>query len=134
LARQEENDDETQRRHGKGGRRRDVGMDPWGWDHLRPSLELRLAMPVGPLLCVIDGPTRGGPWASDAARAQLRRAAAAAGVRRRFVPHQLRHAHAVELAHEGVPLNVIRLQLGHYVGDRRSPRPFGPHIMLDPCG
>jgi integrase len=63
-------------RHGKGGRRREVGMDPWGWDHLRPWLELRMAMPLGPLLCVIDGPTRGRPWASDAARAQLRRVAA----------------------------------------------------------
>jgi integrase len=61
-------------RHGKGGRRREVGMDPWGWDHLRPWLELRIAMPVGPLLCVIDGPTRGRRWASDSARAQLRRA------------------------------------------------------------
>jgi integrase-like protein len=34
-------------------------------------------------------------------------------VRRRFAPHQLRHAHAIELAHEGVPLNVIQRQLGH---------------------
>jgi integrase/recombinase XerD len=34
-------------------------------------------------------------------------------VRRRFAPHQLRHAHAVELAREGVPLNVIQRQLGH---------------------
>jgi integrase len=60
-------------RHGKGGRRREVGMDPWGWDQLRPWLELRTAMPVGPLLCVIDGPTHGRRWASDAARAQRRR-------------------------------------------------------------
>jgi integrase len=30
-----------------------------------------------------------------------------------FAPHQLRHAHAVELAREGVPLNVIQRQLGH---------------------
>ena len=100
-------------RHGKGGRRREVGMDPWGWDHLRPWLELRLALPVGPLLCVIDGPTRGRPWAADAARAQLGRVAAKACVRRRFAPHQLRHAHAVELAHEGVPLNVIQRQFEH---------------------
>jgi integrase len=50
-------------RHGKGGRRREVGMDPWGWEQLRPWLELRVAMPVGPLLCVIEGPTRGRPWA-----------------------------------------------------------------------
>ncbi|HZC83254.1 MAG TPA: tyrosine-type recombinase/integrase, partial [Rubrobacter sp.] len=39
--------------------------------------------------------------------------AAQAGVRRRFAPHQLRHAHAVEMAREGVPLNVIQRQLGH---------------------
>ena len=74
---------------------------------------LRIALPVGPPLCVIDGPTRGRPRASDSARAQLRRVAAKAGVRRRFAPHQLGHAHAVELAHEGVPLNAIQRQLGH---------------------
>jgi site-specific recombinase XerD len=28
-------------------------------------------------------------------------------------PHQLRHAHAVELEREGVPLNVSQRQLGH---------------------
>ncbi len=33
--------------------------------------------------------------------------AVTAGKRRRFAPHQLRHAHAVEMAREGVPLNVI---------------------------
>jgi len=39
--------------------------------------------------------------------------AARAGVRRRFAPHQLRHAHALELLREGVPRNVIQRQLGH---------------------
>jgi site-specific recombinase XerD len=34
-------------------------------------------------------------------------------VRRRCSPHQLRHAHALELLREGVPLNVIQRQLGH---------------------
>jgi len=34
-------------------------------------------------------------------------------IKRRFAPHQLRHAHADELAREGVPLNVIQRQLGH---------------------
>jgi site-specific recombinase XerD len=70
-------------------------------------------MPVGPLFCVIKGRTRGRAWAPSAARAALRRFAARAGVRRRFVPHQLRHAHAAELLREGVPLNVIQRQLGH---------------------
>jgi site-specific recombinase XerD len=100
-------------RRGKGGRRREVGMDPWGWNELDPWLKQRVQLPVGPLLCVIDGPTRGRPWSSAAARADLRRTAAAAGVRRRFAPHQLRHAHAVEMAREGVPLIVIQRQLGH---------------------
>jgi integrase len=100
-------------RRGKGGRRREVGMDRWGWDELQPWLELRLQLPVGPLLCVINGPTRGRHWSSAAARADLRRTAVQAGVRRRFAPHQLRHAHAVELAREGVPLIVIQRQLGH---------------------
>jgi hypothetical protein len=44
---------------------------------------------VGALLCMIDGPTHGRPWASDAARAQLRRVASKAGVRRRFAPPTL---------------------------------------------
>ncbi len=46
-------------------------------------------------------------------RGEFRRLAARAGIRRRFAPHQLRHAHAVELAREGVPLNIIQRQLGH---------------------
>jgi len=100
-------------RNGKGGKRREVGMDRWGWEQLRPWLVARAELPVGPLFCVVEGPTRGRRWSSDAARAQLRRLAAQAGVRRRFAPHQLRHAHAVELAHEGVALNVIQRRLGH---------------------
>ena len=91
-------------RNGKGGRRREVGMDEWGWEQLRPWLTARAALPVGPLFCVIDGPTRGRTWAAAAVRSEFRRLAARAGVRRRFAPHQLRHAHALELAREGVPL------------------------------
>ena len=85
-------------RRGKGGRRREVGMDEWGWAQLRPWLERRLELPVGPLFCIINGPTAGGPWLPTSVRAQLRRLALRAGVRRRFAPHQLRHAHAVEMA------------------------------------
>jgi site-specific recombinase XerD len=100
-------------RRGKGGRRRTVGMDEWGWEHLRPWLELRRELPVGALFCVINNPMTGRPWSCTAARTRLRELAAQAGVRRRFAPHQLRHAHAVEMAREGVPLNVIQRQLGH---------------------
>jgi site-specific recombinase XerD len=97
-------------RHGKGGKRREVGMDRWAWQQLNPWLELRPSLPVGALLCVIHGPTAG---RASAARRQLKHAAATAGVRRRFAPHQLRHAHAIEMAHEGIPLVVIQRQLGH---------------------
>jgi site-specific recombinase XerD len=100
-------------RRGKGGRRREVGMDAWGWQELQPWLDERRELPIGPLLCVINGATCGRHWSPAAARADLRRTAAAAGVRRRFAPHQLRHAHAVEMAREGVPLVVIQRQLGH---------------------
>jgi site-specific recombinase XerD len=48
-----------------------------------------------------------------AVRSGLRRLAVQAGVRRRFAPHQLRHAHAIELAREGVPLKIIQRPLGH---------------------
>jgi integrase len=98
---------------GQGGKRRDVGMDSWGFEQLRPWLARRVEMPVGTLFCVIDGQTRGRPWTPAAARNQLCRIAAKAGARRRFAPHQLRHAHAVEMARERVPLNVIQRQLGH---------------------
>jgi integrase len=46
-------------RRGKGGRRREVGMDAWGWEELQPWLELRLEIPIGPLFCVINGPRAG---------------------------------------------------------------------------
>jgi site-specific recombinase XerD len=100
-------------RHGKGGKRRQVGMDEWGWEHLRPWIESRIELPVGPLFCVISGETQGRPWSATQVRSQLRRLSVRAGVRRRFAPHQLRHAHAVEMAREGVPLNIIQRQLGH---------------------
>jgi site-specific recombinase XerD len=100
-------------RHGKGDKRREAGMDDWGFEHLLAWLEQRVQLPIGPLFCVIDGSTRGRAWSSTAVRAELRRLAVEAGVRRRFAPHQLRHAHAVELAREGVAVNLIQRQLGH---------------------
>jgi integrase/recombinase XerD len=79
-------------------------------DYRRAAL---VGLSVGALFCVLDGRTRGRQWSTAAARAELRRTAAAAGVRRRFAPHQLRHAHAVEMAREGVPLVVMQRQLSH---------------------
>ena len=66
-------------RNGKGGRRREVGMDEWGWEQLRPWLNARAELPGGPLFCIIDGPTRGRAWSGAAVRTEFRRLAARAG-------------------------------------------------------
>jgi hypothetical protein len=66
-----------------------------GWERLSPWLDARVELPIGPLFCIIDGPTRGHAWSSAGVRVELRRRAMQANVRRRFARHQLRHAHAV---------------------------------------
>jgi site-specific recombinase XerC len=87
-------------------------MDQFGFEQLAAWLTLRVSLPPGPLFCVIDGPTRGRRWRpppleQNCVRSPPRRAAG------RFAPNQLRHAHAVELAREGVAVNIIQRQLGH---------------------
>jgi site-specific recombinase XerD len=100
-------------RHGKGDKRREVGMDRWAWCYPEPWLTVREGLPVGRLFCVVRGPTRGRPCTPAGIRKQLHDAAVAAGVRGRFAPHQLRHAHALEMSREGISLIVIQRQLGH---------------------
>jgi site-specific recombinase XerC len=40
-------------RHGKGDKRREVGMDGWAWSHLESWLQLRNSFPPGHLFCVV---------------------------------------------------------------------------------
>src|SRR4051812_40445445 len=58
-------------RNGKGGRRREIGMDAWGWEQLRPWLDARVGLPGGPLFCVIDRPPPGRPWSRANARVEF---------------------------------------------------------------
>jgi integrase len=107
-------------RHGKGGRRREVGMDPWGFEHLRPWLGLRLRLPVGQLLCVIDGPTRGRSWASDtptpsrsgggatSGAVRVVSAPSRSGVARRPRPRRSPAPHQVRRARRGARLEIAR--------------------------
>jgi site-specific recombinase XerD len=74
-------------RHGRNDRRREVGMDAWAWSAIEPWLGDRVQLPVGPLFCVIDGPTRGRTWSASAVRIELHHLALKAGVRRRVAPH-----------------------------------------------
>jgi site-specific recombinase XerD len=100
-------------RHGKGGRRREVGLDAWAGRNSAPGSSCGRSSRSVPC-CASSTARRAG-----AIGRPLRHARScggrppAAGVRRRFAPHQLRHAPAVEMAREGVPLIVIQRQLGH---------------------
>jgi integrase len=50
-----------------------------------------------------------------------------------LAPHQLRRAHALELAREGVPLNIIQRQLGHSkpgARPRSTSRAIGPEEII----
>ncbi|MGZ6576535.1 MAG: tyrosine-type recombinase/integrase, partial [Solirubrobacteraceae bacterium] len=53
-------------RFGKGGKRREVGLDDWAWEILGVWSGYRVTLPVGPLFCVIEGNTRGRAWATTA--------------------------------------------------------------------
>jgi hypothetical protein len=87
-------------------------MDEWGWEQLRPWLGARLELAVGPLFCITDGPTRGRPWSSAGAASFAGSTSGRASDAALRPPHQLWHAHALELAREGVALNIIHRQLG----------------------
>ena len=61
-----------------------AGSDEWsGWTTGRGTTsswtEHRIHLPVGPLFCILAGPTRGPGWSATAARGELRRLAAQAG-------------------------------------------------------
>ena len=100
-------------RNGKGG---PPPRDRHGRLGLGPDGSLARGPPRTPGGAAVLRDRRADPRAAVVERRRarrVRRLAPQAGVRRRFAPHQLRHAHAVELAREGVPLNVIQRQLGH---------------------
>jgi integrase len=55
-------------RAGKGGKRRMVGMHDWGWEHVSRWRQHRIQLPIGPLFCILSGPTRGRGWSATAVR------------------------------------------------------------------
>lgn len=96
---------------GKGHKPRTVGVDTGTIAALQRWTDARrqAGHRRGPLFCTRDG-TR---MSAQYARAMLHRMAAKAGIDKRVHPHGLRHTHAAELVDEGVPMPVIRDQLGH---------------------
>jgi integrase len=105
--------------HGKGDKRRTVGIDPPALAVVERWLDCRARLGVNgraPVFCTIArdelGPP-GRPVRSAYVRMMLKRVAARAGVEKRVHPHGFRHTHAYELMMEGIPITVIQKQLGH---------------------
>lgn len=103
---------------GKGAKPRAVGIDPYATAYLREWAAERAALGVAagaPLFCTIsrDAGGTGRPLHSSTVRESLKRYAKRAGISKPVRPHGLRHSCAYELATEGVPLVLIRAQLGH---------------------
>lgn len=96
---------------GKGSKPRTVGLDPGAMASVQRWADARKAAGIrnGTLFCTLQG----GPMSQQYVRAMLQRTASRAGIDKTVRPHGLRHTHAVELAAEGVPVNVISKQLGH---------------------
>jgi site-specific recombinase XerD len=102
--------------HGKGDRARTVGVDPQALAVVEAWIRVRRELGIGaaaPLFCTISGQSRGKRIGDPYVRDALKELACKAGIEHRVHPHGLRHTHAAELAREGVPVHVIRRQLGH---------------------
>jgi site-specific recombinase XerD len=97
---------------GKGNKCRLVGIDSGAMAIIQRWLDTRGSLGFNGrqrMFCTL----KGRPVGSRYVRSLLPRLAAKAGIDKRVHPHGLRHSHAAELANEGVPLHVIRQQLGH---------------------
>lgn len=98
--------------HGKGDRRRVVGLDPAAMAILMRWVERRTQLGIGgraPLFCTLKGKALKPSYV----RTMLVRLADRVGIEKRVHPHGLRHTHSFELMMEGVPVPVIQQQLGH---------------------
>lgn len=104
-------------RRGKGGKQRIIGLDPDAlavlelWLARRRRLGLTARHPI--FATYSRGQSFGRPVSQNQVSKQLKSLAARAGITKRVHPHGLRHTHAFELAQEGVPMHVIKEQLGH---------------------
>src|SRR5207249_2858356 len=98
--------------HGKGDKRRVVGLDPGAVAIVAKWIETRRKLGITnsrPLICTL----RGESVRQDYVRHLLPRLAGKTGIEKRAHAHGLRHAYALELDREGLPLTGIRDLLGH---------------------
>jgi len=97
---------------GKGGKRRTIGLDAGAFAVVERWLDVRAKRGINgraPIFCTL----RGKPVAPAYVRVLCKRLARRARIEKRVHPHAFRHTHAAELAHDGLPMNLIQAQLGH---------------------
>lgn len=98
--------------HGKGDKRRVVGMDEKAWRYLDEWLVSRSIKGLTadqPVFCTRDGKHIATAYFRDL----LPRLAYRAGIRKRVHPHALRHAGATDMRRSGTDIAIISKQLGH---------------------
>jgi site-specific recombinase XerD len=98
--------------HGKGDKRRVVGLDAGAAALLSRWLDARRKLRVprsSPVFCTL----RGRELDQSYVRHLLPRLARRAGIEKRVHAHALRHTYAIELEREGAHLSAIRDLLGH---------------------
>lgn len=98
--------------HGKGDKRRVVGIDAGTSALLGRWLDVRNKRGINgraPIFCTLQG----GQIDQSYVRHLLPRLARKARVEKRVHAHALRHAYAIELEREGAPITTIRDLLGH---------------------
>jgi site-specific recombinase XerD len=99
--------------HGKGDRRRTVGLDEGAFAVIARWLERRERLGLTghhPLFCTLEGK----PMHDSYVRQLMPRLAKKAGIQKRVHPHGFRHTHAYELAVvEGMPVPMVQAVLGH---------------------
>lgn len=102
--------------HGKGDRRRLVGIDPMACSVISEWMAERRDLGLTgrhPLFCVISKPSVGAAMHAVYVRNLFKELAAKAGIEKRVHPHGLRHTHAADLDREKVSVMLISHQLGH---------------------
>ncbi len=98
--------------HGKGDRKRVVGLDPGSMAIIMRWVDRRGDLGINgraPLFCTLDGR----PLHSSYVRTLRHRLGDNVGIDKRVHPHALRHSMAFDLMWEGVPVPLIQAQLGH---------------------
>lgn len=102
--------------HGKGDKERHVFCAPSCMAVVNKWLKKRagvLETSDGLVICNFSGRAQGKPYLQQHADRMMKRLAEDIGIKKRVHPHGFRHSMTMWMAEEGVPIHIIKQQLGH---------------------